>query len=93
MGKVIKGPWASKPELINKDGSDVNYRTMNYFQAIEKQEDAYKVNIFLELYIIGFDYNRTFLIGADKSRTEWQIDYRKNHPQEIQLIKAGLGIY
>lgn len=90
MGVILRGPWSIKPETINKEGNDSGYKTMNYFLAKERQEHAYKANVYLELYIINNDYNRVFLLSSTKENVEWQINFRQENPIYIEGIKKSL---
>lgn len=93
-GKLIQGPWGQrKPEIIFRQFSSGGYKTIDYFAAIERQENAFKSGMFMLLYVINNDYNRTFLIPGAKEDVEYQIHTRKQNPQEIEKIKQSLNSY
>ncbi len=92
MGDVIKGPWANKAtETITKVYSSGNYKVMDFFEAADRQERAYESEVFMVLYVIGLNYNKTFLVPGKKEDVEYQMHVRRDRPEEIDKIKAALG--
>jgi hypothetical protein len=88
---VIVGPWKARSETISRDGGTGSYRTMNYYMAIEKQEQAARNEVYLELYVINNDLNRSFLISCTKERTINQIEARKLNLEEPNLLTKGIN--
>jgi hypothetical protein len=94
LGKIIRGPWGNlPPETISKVSSTSTFKVMNYFSCLERQENAFKSNVYVILYVINLDYNRCFLVPGTREEVEYQLNVRKDRPEEIEKIKASLGWY
>jgi hypothetical protein len=94
MGKVIRGPWTYKTfQNVCREGYSGGYKILDYFTATERQEMALKSNVFMVLYIMNSDYNTTFLVPGTEEEVRYQINYRKDNPDELQKIKNSFSIY